>query len=808
MFRVYIVGLLLCLSVVWGGEVKSFIVLTQEATQEAIEAKQRDYEALVAHDSATRFLLEQERLPAKIIKLESNYLLKVGPFDDSDTLAIVYLTIKDAFPQSFIMEHTEPQIKEVKQEVIKEIAKEDVILWIAIFGLAVVGILFMYLSSDEIKRLKMEYQKLKQKHQRLEEKQHEVLSTMGENIHAMTKETIDHTKELASQVKDAPLHSKLEKVMDHENELLDITGELIGFLRLKSKKVVMQDEVFRFNNVLNDVTGVLSTLYGKNDAEVLFDIDKGVPHTMRADSLHLGQVLMNMLEYVIEHSSSKEVKLNIVRDSRITERLKIKFTIESDLVLQDQEKLFEYYYDEQKRRYVGLGLYMAKEYIYLMGGILHIEKTTQGTDSFVFTLPMKEERGEKRKTLKSMVGQRVLIVDRSALALEVTQRLVTSFKVEIETMSNSVFEKMLPDLKSYGLVILNEQLFTPKTLDVLENLKKHHGIKVMRLRSIFSSYPMTPHYVIDSELSKPMNYDYLYDTFKELYEREGNTPPATPVEKANLLPIHREEFVAQANMSIEKFARFKGKYLLIVEDNKINQKVLLNILNNSGMVLYTVDNGKEAVDFLQQRKEAIDFVLMDINMPTMDGYRAVELIRSDARFDTMPIVALTALVLSNEIEKMFECGMNGYLPKPVKIEKLYSALDYFLQKQKGVNTIRKEQVVRQPMVLEGLDIEAGIKRMRGNEALYKELLLEFSDAYSGSDVLFEKLVQEKRYEQAKMLCLDMIGLTGTIGAKKMHFIISEIHQYLVNKHPELIHAYIDRYKEELGKLIGSIKTYV
>jgi DNA-binding response OmpR family regulator len=194
-------------------------------------------------------------------------------------------------------------------------------------------------------------------------------------------------------------------------------------------------------------------------------------------------------------------------------------------------------------------------------------------------------------------------------------------------------------------------------------------------------------------------------------------------------------------------------------------------------------------------------------MPVMDGYRATELIRNDNRFDKVAIVALTALVSEHEIVKMFDSGMNGYLPKPVRIEKLYSALEMFLtKKETPITTIGAME--DKPMKLEGLNITDGLNHMKDNDIFYKEVLKEFMDAYIESDDLFEKLVNEQRFAQVKMLCLDMKGLTGTIGAKEMHVIINEIHQHLIYKKPELLHSYVSRYRETFTTLIKSIKIYL
>jgi response regulator RpfG family c-di-GMP phosphodiesterase len=207
-----------------------------------------------------------------------------------------------------------------------------------------------------------------------------------------------------------------------------------------------------------------------------------------------------------------------------------------------------------------------------------------------------------------------------------------------------------------------------------------------------------------------------------------------------------------------------------------------------------------------QAKE-FDLVLMDINMPVMDGFAATQAIREEKKFDTLPIVAFTALVLDSEIQKMFDSGMNAFLAKPLNIGKLYTALAMYLLDMPNKYNNENSSVVN-TYDLPGLNIRVGIRHSNNSEAFYLEILKEFIEAYGQSNEVFSNLVDEHRYEQLKMLCLDMKGLSGTIGAEDMNAKIEEIQKLLLyNKH-DLLHNYIDIYKQELLKLGKSIHLYI
>ncbi len=801
----------------------SFIVLTKGEDQKNISQKQSQYEALVQKDITLRSLVQDEKFKPVISKIDNAYILKVGPFKNNDALALVYLSVQSSFDQAFIMESkteafkVEPIVQTVEKVVYvdkKDKAEDtDNSLWFALFMLAMIGIVYMFLSSEQIRRLKREHIRMRTKHQELEQKQHEALSSMGENIQIIAKETMIHTHELAEKVKETPFYTDVEKVMYNENELLDVTGDLVKFLRLKSKKVVIQNEVFNFNHVLNEVAGLLNTKYKQNDTELIFDIDKQVPRHMFADSENMGQILINLLEYFIQNSRNKEVKLEVIATSDPKEELQLKFQIAADVKIKDKETLFHSHYDEEAGRYIGLGLFVAKELTYLMNGELMIRDNGKQGSCLIFTLPVEEKEKEKRKYRlpnKSLVAKKILIVDQNDNAALAIEKLFVYFKADVTVLSEENFKKNMPDFELYEIIALSNALFDASVLNALREAKQRQDIKIISLDNLFTSRKMILSDEIDIRLKKPLTQEYVFDTLVELYDIEWAQRSMLRHSKdheASLLPVHSEVFEDTEHVTLESFSDFKDAHILIVEDNMMNQKAILDILGKSKMKLSVANNGQEAIDFLSTVQEKIDMVLMDINMPVMDGYRAAEIMRKSHRFDQTAIIFLTALASEHEVEKMLDSGMNGYLSKPVKIETLYTVLTLFVDNANlPVSSTMSNNTL--PPAFDGLDIKDGLSHVGDNIIFYKQVLQEFVDAYAQSDETFERLVEEERYGQIKVLCMDMKGITSTIGAKNMHVVLNEIHQYLIYKKPELIHSYVRTYKIELAKLTASIETYL
>ena len=198
---------------------------------------------------------------------------------------------------------------------------------------------------------------------------------------------------------------------------------------------------------------------------------------------------------------------------------------------------------------------------------------------------------------------------------------------------------------------------------------------------------------------------------------------------------------------------------------------------------------------------------MDINMPVMDGYTATKHIRENPDYDMIPIVALTALTSRAEIDAVFDAGMNAYLAKPLKKEKLFSAFAMFINNQKGERrkSIRYEERV---VNLRGLNVGAGINNSSSNDFFYKEILQEFQDAYKDSDQVFTKLVEDFRYEQLRMLCLDMRGLSASIGAEDMNLLTTEILKLLLFKKYDILKDFVPLYTKSLNRRNSSTEEYL
>ena len=606
---------------------------------------------------------------------------------------------------------------------------------------------------------------------------------VGEKIRQPAKEIGSSSEKILQTKLDPEQSRELEKIKHSDELLLDITNDLIDFLNLKSNKVKLRHELFNINNVLDEMAGTVSNRARGSNIEFIFDIEKGVPAKFIGDSLRLGQVLTNLMSNAMKFTVDGEVRLHIRRLEDKGGKVMLEFVISDTGVGIDPKRfndIFEPFSSANDLKETGLGLYISRALIDMMGGSIEIKSVMSKGSDFILTIPFDvpdvNEKRHYRLPAKAFTGHSFVIVEVQPTAADALKKMLEYFKNDVSVRSLGAIRNKSDILFESEVVIIAEDAFTPDVQALIKRVKSETNNKVVLAGSMINE----PHDVsslktlIDARIMKPLNLQRIYDLIVDLFEdsiKEVDTENVTPRHtspKAFTEPQHYEDVPETPNITKQSFGVFAGASVLIVEDNLINQKVLLSLFNGSGIKVTVAGDGVEALEAVQDPKNRFDLVLMDINMPVMDGYEATRHIRADAQYDDMPIVSLTGLGLPEEIAKMYALGMNAHLTKPVQVGRLYTVFSRFIKTVTPIVKKAQSPLKETPFVnTEVLAAKDGLMRASGDAELYGEILEEYVKLYASADQTLEIFMKTGNTDAAKKLAHDIKGVSANIGANHM-----------------------------------------
>ncbi len=806
------------------GSSSNFIALTASESNSTIHKALDKYNLLIAQDQTLSKLERKEDFRANILGTDNKYILKVGPFANSDTLTLVYLKSRDVFPQAFILENTTPKkvfvpkTKYVEKKVYIE--KEDPTLWTALFGLAIIGILALFLSSDQIKHIKKRHAKMQEKQEETEKRQNFILSKMGEKIQDAVIENLkNETKILETPVKNKELveiKGKIENIKKHDDDLLNTTYEMIDFLKIKSGNIIIHHEPFQLSMLLHKLTNAISGLLQKNNNTFYYNVKTNVTRYLVGDSLRIFQVLHNVLSNSLEdeESTNGKIMLTIKVDEKEKELL---FNILNENQFLDQDEIDSLFvpssWEDLQKTNKDLGFFVTNELVSQMDGEFLIESSLKNGTTYALKLPYikdPEARSNKERLRKILEGKNVHIIDDDTLNMETLKYILESFDVKVERELTSHFRQHKPKNADWDIVVLNSKDITPMHLEFFQQMRHTKGLKVILMHEIFESEDLADIalQITDAEIYSPVIPGDVEEVLFQLFLVPKETDVAT--EETSPVPYEHNQktikITEAPEVSREEFHKFAGRNILIAEDNFVNQKVMSSILSASNMHVYKAENGLQALDILKEHD--IDLIMMDMSMPVMDGFAATRKIKEDPELKDIPIIAVTGLGFNHEIERMGQAGVDACIVKPFKIGQLYTAMDRYLIQEEIDSNIQESHVVERYMPnKEVLDVQQGIMNAH-NEVFYREILEEVKTLLENSNEHFLSMISKRKFTELQVFSRDTLSLVETVGAVRLTKIFKEILVFLANKKGVSLEEYIPIYKKEWSRLRREMELYL
>jgi len=610
----------------------------------------------------------------------------------------------------------------------------------------------------------------------------------------------------------------LNKINNAGMSLLRIIDDILDSSKIEAGKLHTEKIEFDFDNMLDNVTAVVANKVQGKNLELLINIPPGIPRQLIGDPFRLGQILINLVNNAVKFTEEGEVELKVSLLEKKQDKANLLFAVRDTGIGMSEEqavKLFQVFTQADSsttRKYggTGLGLSISKSLVEMMGGEIWAESAPGGGSTFFFTVCLDlsmEKKPAKRVIPEKLNDLRVLVVDDNALAREILIDILSNLPLKLNTAISGkeaisiVRENDLTE--PFGLILMDWSMPEMNGLDATRIIKKESSLKNVPAIIMVTAYgwegmrEVAYQSGVDAFLDKPVSPSMLIDTMVQIF---------APDEKSAIPKI-----MPNANQNYN----LRGAHVLLVEDVDINQQLACELLNSMGVTMEIANNGREAVDkiFNGAVPPPYDMVLMDIQMPVMDGYEATELIRKDNRFKDLPIIAMTAHAMVEETKKIMQVGMNDHITKPIDPEHMFSTMSRYYKPKTG---LQKTQIVTvrdssgNDLVIpsiKGVDVAGGLKRVAGNKKLYRDFLTKFIEGQEDVAARIIKSLEAGDRVLAERLAHTVKGVAGNIGAGGVHEVAAELELAIRSNEPEqLMKEVLQRFAGTVALLIENLRT--
>jgi len=567
----------------------------------------------------------------------------------------------------------------------------------------------------------------------------------------------------------------LTKVRGAAGALLGIINDILDFSKIEAGKLDIEDADFRFEDVLENLTTVVGQKAHDKNLEFLISAQPDIPPNLVGDPLRLGQILINLVNNSVKFTERGEVIISIAAEEQVSGRVKLKFSVRDTgigMTPEQSARLFQAFAQADTsttRKFggTGLGLSISKRLVEMMGGNIWAESQAGVGSIFHFTawFGIGSAELESRRFVPDLAGIRALVVDDNAQAREILSDAVRGFALRAETVSSgeeAIRELAAADGKDpYQLVLMDWHMPGMDGLQASSIIKRDtrltHPPRIVMVTAFGRDElrAQAEQVGIEAYLAKPVNASVLYDTLMELFGEVG-------LEAAG--DRHHKPVAAEYNAS--------GIRILLVEDNEMNQQVATELLESAGASVTIANHGGIAVKMLREGPQppVFDIVLMDLQMPEMDGQTATRLLRAEPRFKDLPILAMTAHALVEEKQRCLDAGMNDHVIKPIDPDALFAALARWVKPRESSASVPAPAVQKPAEAdeaalpkIEGVDITGGLKRVAGNKRLFRSLLEQFAGKQAGVGVQIAEALRNRDPALAERLAHTVKGVAGNIG---------------------------------------------
>ncbi|MCJ7615791.1 MAG: response regulator, partial [Desulfobacterales bacterium] len=674
----------------------------------------------------------------------------------------------------------------------------------------------------EHERAEIELIKAKEEAETATKIKSEFLANMSHEIRTPMNGVIAAT-ELALNEKIPPkVEHYLNVIQFSAYSLLGIINDILDFSKIEADKLGFEKRPFRLDEVIDRSIDMFINKAFEKRIEIVVDIDLDTPKALIGDPLRLQQIITNLISNAVKFTGKDGVILIGVKASEETlERSTLAFLVKDTgvgIAEKDIKKLFVPFSQvdtSSTRKYegTGLGLTICRQLVEKMGGTIWIESEFGKGSTFTFTANFDRQAAEEKKFIPppDIQGLNVLVVDDCGDSRLLMEKMLESFGFRVELASSgedslAILKDNQTREKPFGLVMID---WLMPGLDGIETSKKIRQELKLTIPIIMMTAFGKDSERLEAEkvginvfLTKPIYQSTLFNSIMDAFGKQ-----------ALVSKVLEKRIITKASI-YKNYIR--GARILVAEDNPINQEIALAILEGAGISVEIAKNGKEAVEVVH--RSHFDAVLMDIQMPEMDGYEATKIIRQDSRFTSLPIIAMTAHAMKGDEEKCLKAGMDGYISKPINQERLFYIIWKSMKLLKPLcakepETVSEETAVAKagdlPARLPGINIEDVLKSLNIDSNIFKGILIKFLRSNKDTMSKIRSAFESKDWKLLLQMSHSLKGSAANIGADELHNAATELEiasKGASIKPPAL--SIIDGVGTSLDKVLASLETLV
>ncbi|MCF6440005.1 response regulator [Pseudoalteromonas luteoviolacea] len=589
----------------------------------------------------------------------------------------------------------------------------------------------------------------------------------------------------------------VEKIHRSAESLLGIINDILDFSKIEAGKLDIEQVEFSIQETLRSCLDLIAVKAKEKGLELCAHIDPNVPSKLVGDPLRLSQILLNLGSNAVKFTEQGgEVLVDVRVEQQLAGELTLKFAVVDSgigMTQEQQAKLFSSFSQADTsttRKYggTGLGLAICKKLVELMQGEIHCQSAQGVGSTFSFTLVLDDALCEPA-VLERLPATQALIIDDNFSSSRYLGSCLSRFEIESRSVSSADMTDLGDLLLSVDIVFIDMRVEQAHGyLQQVQQAKPAIPCILMPLYDAQNVDAYLKHIERGSYLLKPFLADDVYSAMQRAFG-------------------FIEQPAEQSYEQDEQAHQLAGARLLLVEDNDLNQELAVTLLTSKGIEVDVAEHGQQALDMLA--KSTFDGVLMDCQMPVMDGYTATRKIREQSQFESLPVIAMTASVMMDNQDAALACGMNDIISKPLNIEKMFETLRKWISVSKPPKTDSEQPQTAMGDTdypdIEGIDTGIAISISQGDSALFKRLLKRFVDRQQHFHAHFEEALEQQHTDpDAPMRCAHTLkGTAGNIGATQVQAVADELEQLCADKQPHT--SALNQVHEKLEPLIFAIQ---